>query len=144
MSFPETDPRERDIAVPLPHRPGALARFAAVVGEAGVNLEGGGAWVDDGGGAGTAHFLVDDGARAEAALRAAGYDPVVSEAVATRLDQGRPGQLAALLARLADAGVDLIALYSDHGGRLMLVVDDRHRAAARRAVEASAPLDPRS
>ncbi|QEO15641.1 hypothetical protein FLP10_15310 [Agromyces intestinalis] len=134
MSRPEHEPG-RDLAIALEQRPGALAEFAAVIAAADVNLEGGGAW------GGVAHFLVDDGERAAEALRTAGYDPVVTEVVATRLDQGRPGTLAALLRRLGDAGIDLVAQYSDHDGRLILVVDEPHREAARRVVATSGQLD---
>ena len=51
-----------------------------------------------------------------------------------RLAQDVPGQLGALTRRMAAAGVNIKALYSDHDHRLILVVDDlataRHVAAA--------------
>jgi hypothetical protein len=54
----------------------------------------------------------------------------VREVVAQRLDQARPGQLGELTRRMAEAGVNIEVLYSDHGGRLVLVVDDATRVGA--------------
>ncbi len=44
-----------------------------------------------------------------------------------RLDQSRPGQLGAICRRMADAGVNIEVLYSDHENRLILIVDDMDR-----------------
>jgi len=114
----------RDLAVRLPDRPGALADFGELVGRSGVSLEGGGGFAIEGGGA-VVHFLVADDARAMAALRDAGFDVIGSrDVVTTRLDQTRPGQLGALTRQLADAGVNIEVVYSDHDHRLVLVVDN--------------------
>jgi hypothetical protein len=47
-----------DLAILLDHRPGALAELGTALGQAGVSIEGGGAWVVDG--RGVAHFLFAD------------------------------------------------------------------------------------
>ncbi|MGR0319674.1 hypothetical protein [Agromyces sp. ZXT2-3] len=61
----------------------------------------------------------------------AGIGPVtVSEVVALRLDQDRPGQLGAFTRRLADAGIDVRVQYSDHDRRLVLIVDPQRHADA--------------
>jgi hypothetical protein len=113
----------KDLTIELEDRPGALAEMGAALGRAGVSVEGGGAWVVDG--RGVAHFLVADGEAARAALEAAGIRvAAVREVVAQRLDQARPGQLGELTRRMAEAGVNVEVLYSDHDGRLVLVVDD--------------------
>ena len=93
------------------------------LGRAGVSVEGGGAWVAGAGG--VAHFLVaGDGAAARAALADAGVDVLdVREVVIQTLRQDVPGQLGALCRRMADAGVNIDALYSDHAQRLILLVD---------------------
>ena len=44
-----------------------------------------------------------------------------------RLRQGVPGQLGLLTRRMADAGVNIEVLYSDHDQQLILVVDDLAR-----------------
>jgi len=99
------------------------------LGRAGVSIEGGGAWVVDG--RGVAHFLFEDGRAARAALEAAGIRVLEErEVVVQRLDQAVPGQLGMLTRRMAEAGVNIEVLYSDHDHRLILVVDDVARARA--------------
>jgi hypothetical protein len=122
----------KDLAIVLEDRPGALARMGAALGAAGVSVEGGGAWVV--GKQGVAHFLVADAdaAAACAALASAGIAaPVVRDVLVQRLRQDVPGQLGLLCQRMADAGVNIEVLYSDHANQLILVVDD---IAAGRAV----------
>jgi hypothetical protein len=122
----------KDLAIVLENRPGALARMGAALGGAGVSVEGGGAWVV--GDQGAAHFLIadDDEAAARQALAQAGIAmPVVRDVLVQRLRQDVPGQLGLLCQRMADAGVNIEVLYSDHANQLILVVDD---AAAGRAV----------
>ncbi|MEO8188866.1 MAG: amino acid-binding ACT domain-containing protein [Acidobacteriota bacterium] len=116
----------RDLAIRLKHRPGALAEMGETLGRARVSVEGGGAFaVGDGG---IAHLLVEDGAAARKALAAAGIEVLAdSEVLIQRLDQSKAGQLGAICRRMADAGVNIEALYSDHENRLILVVDDVER-----------------
>ena len=117
----------KDVTVMLDDVPGSLARMGAALGAAGVSIEGGGAWVVDGRGVG--HFLFEDGEAARSALEAVGIEvAAVREVVLQRLDQATPGQLGALTARMAAAGVNIEVLYSDHDHRLVLVVDDPARA----------------
>src|SRR4051812_7295495 len=108
--------------------------MGAALGAAGVSVEGGGAWVV--GTQGVAHFLIADADAAAAcgALASAGIAaPVVREVLVQRLRQDVPGQLGLLCQRMADAGVNIEVLYSDHANQLILVVDD---IAAGRAVSA--------
>jgi hypothetical protein len=115
-----------DLSLVLVDQPGALAAMGDALGRAGVSVEGGGAWVVDGRGA--AHFLVADPGAARMALEAAGITvSAVREVVMQRLDQGMPGQLGKLTRRMAEAGVNIEVLYSDHSNRLVLVVDDPER-----------------
>jgi hypothetical protein len=82
-------------------------------------------------GRGLAHFLVADAAAATRALGAAGLEVLGDREVVTlRLDQERPGQLGLACRRMAEAGVGIEVLYSDHQHRLVLVVDDVDRARA--------------
>lgn len=116
----------RDLAIRLKHRPGALAEMGETLGGAGVSVEGGGAFaVGDGG---IAHFLVENAAAARKALAAGGIEVLGDrEVLVQRLDQAKPGQLGAICRRMADAGVNIEVLYSDHENRLILVVDDVER-----------------
>lgn len=113
----------KDLSIALEHRPGALAEMGEALARAGVSIEGGGAFVVDG--SGVAHFLFDDGRTARQALETAGIRVLEErEVVVQRLDQATPGQLGALTRRMAEAGVNIEVLYSDHDHRLILVVDD--------------------
>ena len=118
----ETRPVQ-DVTIELDDRPGALAAMGAALGDAGVSIEGGGAWVVDG--RGVAHFLFEDGEAARRALEAAGIRVLaVRDVIVQRLAQAVPGQLGALTRRMAQAGVNIEVLYSDHDHQLVLVVDD--------------------
>ncbi|APR81323.1 Hypothetical protein A7982_06670 [Minicystis rosea] len=91
-----------------------------------MSVEGGGAFAMDG--RGVAHFLVEDAVAASEALRAVGIAPIVDrEVLVQKLDQETPGQLGKICRRMADAGVNIEVLYSDHANRLILVVDDVER-----------------
>lgn len=112
-----------DLTITLENRPGALADLGETLGAAGISVEGGGAWVVNDQGA--AHFLVQDGDRARAALEAKGIRVErVREVLVQRLKQAVPGQLGKLSRRMAEAGVNIEVLYSDHDHQLILVVDD--------------------
>jgi hypothetical protein len=113
----------KDLEIALDNRPGALAEMGEALGRAGVSIEGGGAWVV--GGTGVAHFLFKDGKAAREALEAAGIRVIGErDVLVQRLKQAVPGQLGLLTRRMAEAGVNVEVLYSDHDHRLILVVDD--------------------
>jgi len=113
----------KDLAIRLENRPGALAEMGEALGRAGVSVEGGGAWVVDG--VGVAHFLFHDGTAARRALEDAGITVIAErDVVVQRLKQDEPGQLGKLTRRMADGGVNIEVLYSDHDHQMILVVDD--------------------
>ena len=117
----------QDVSILLDNRPGALADMGEAMGRAGVSIEGDGAWVVDGTGA--AHFLFADGSAARDALEALGIRVLaVRDVVVQRLKQSVPGQLGQLTRRMADAGINIEALYSDHDNQLILVVDNLAKA----------------
>ena len=138
--FPAHVRAPQDLEVALPDRPDALAELGEALGRAGVSLEGGG--VTTVGGRAVAHFLVDDGPRALAALAGTGLGgtglgaAVARDVVTTRLAQDVPGQMGAFARRLAGAGVTAQHLYSDHDGRLVLLVADDDLPACREVVRA--------
>jgi hypothetical protein len=112
-----------DLAVRLSNRPGALADFGELLGRAGISIEGGGGFVV--GDAAIVHFLVEDGPRAASVLRDTGLDVLaVRDVLHVRLHQDRSGQLGALARAMADAGVNIECVYSDHDHNLVLCVDD--------------------
>ena len=113
----------KDLTILLDNRPGSLADMGKALGAAGVSIEGGGAFVVDG--RGIAHFLFEDGSAAREALESAGIRILaVREVLVQKLNQGEPGQLGKLTRRMAEAGVNIETLYSDHDHQLILVVDD--------------------
>lgn len=123
----------QDLTIELTNRPGALAEMGEALGRSGVSIEGGGAWVAQG--IGVAHFLFSDGDSARRALEGAGIRVLaVRDVLVQRLSQPEPGQLGKLTRHMADAGVNIEVLYSDHDHQLILVVDDLDRA--RRVSEA--------
>ena len=129
----------KDVTIELDDRPGTLATVGEVLGRAGVSIEGGGAWVVDG--RGVAHFLFADAGAARAALEAAGIRVLQErDVVVQRLKQDEPGQLGGLCRRMAEAGVNIEVLYSDHAHRLVLVVDDGTTARAVAEAWSRAPL----
>lgn len=113
----------QDVSILLGDHPGTLAAMGSALGQANVSIEGGGAWVA--GGTGHAHFLFHDGNKARAALEKAGFTVLaVRDVLVQKLNQDQPGQLGALTKRMAEAGVNIEVLYSDHANQLILVVDD--------------------
>src|SRR5687767_5689924 len=119
----------RDLAIRLENRPGALAEMGEALGSAGVSVEGGGGFVVNG--EGIAHFLFEDGAAARRALEAKGIEVLAErEVVVQRVKQDQPGQLGKISRMMAEAGVNIEVIYSDHQNQLILVVDDIEKARA--------------
>jgi hypothetical protein len=119
----------KDLAIALENRPGALAEVGEALGRAGVSIEGGGAFLFDD--LGLAHFLFEDGAAARVALEAAGIRVIAErDVLVQRLDQAEPGQIGKFARRMADAGVNIEVIYSDHKNQLILVVDDLEKGRA--------------
>jgi hypothetical protein len=123
--------------VELENRPGSLARVAAALGDAGVNITtGAGIAVGNSGAFG---FLTDNEGGAEAALRSAGIAfRTVAGVMASVADA--PGGLAAAAKRLAEAGVNVeFAVPAGMGGgRMGVAFGVGDAAAARTALGALA------
>ena len=119
----------RDLAIRLENRPGALSEMGEALGRAGVSVEGGGAFVV--GGNGIAHFLFEDTAAARSTLENAGIEVLEDrEVLVQRLKQDQPGQLGKISRLMAEAGVHIEVIYSDHQNQLILVVDDFEKGKA--------------
>ena len=118
-----------DFMVSLEDRPGALADLGEALGNAGVNIEGiCGLGVE---GRGIIHVLVEDAAVARKALEGAGIkvegeaDPMVAE-ISGRAD--KPGELGKMARAIANAGVNIQAMYMATHDRGVIVTTDNEKA----------------
>jgi hypothetical protein len=119
----------RDLAIRLVNRPGALAEMGETLGSAGVSVEGGGGFVV--GAEGIVHFLFEDTIAARTALEEKGITVLAeSEVLVQKLNQDQPGQLGKISHMMAEAGVNIEVIYSDHQNQLILVVDDFEKGQA--------------
>lgn len=120
----------RDLSVALDNRPGELARLGEATGSAGINIEGV-CGVATGGGPATVHLLVEDVAATRSALANAGLEVSDEREVLVVDVEDRPGTMAEVARRIADAGVNIELAYTTFGGiRLVLGVDDLEKARA--------------
>ncbi len=119
-----------EIVIETEDRPGVIADLGELLGEAKVSITAAAAVVADG--KGILHFVVDDADRALGALRRAGWKVRRSrEVLAVSLDD-RPGELGRYARRLAEAGINITALYTagSRGGdrEIIVSVDDLNEA----------------
>jgi hypothetical protein len=112
-----------DLTIYLDDQPGELARLTAVLGDAGVNIEGYCA-VTSGGGQGEVHLLVEDEAAAFSALGEAGIDVASEQEVIVVPVENRPGVLSDTARKLGDAGVNVTLTYLATDTRLVFACDD--------------------
>jgi hypothetical protein len=111
-----------DLTVGLINRPGTLAQASDALGRAGVNIEGACGFVS--GEQAVYLVLVEDLERARRSLIDAGFEIQEERQVALTPIENRPGAAAALLRRIADAGLNVDLLYMTADGRLVLSGDD--------------------
>jgi hypothetical protein len=113
----------KDLEIRLENRPGALAEMGEALADAGISIEGGGAWIA--GNKGVAHFLFEDTAAARKALEKKGIEVIgENDILIQRLKQNQPEQLGRITRLMEEAGVNIKVIYSDHYNQLILVVDD--------------------
>jgi hypothetical protein len=98
----------RDFSIHLTHKPGELARVANILGRAGVNLKSVAAMTFNN--QGMVHLIADDVEAARNALREANVRFEENE-LATVLLENSAGELAEVASKLANANVNLHAVY---------------------------------
>ncbi|MGD0863217.1 MAG: amino acid-binding protein [Candidatus Limnocylindrales bacterium] len=111
-----------DLTVGLVNRPGTLLRASDALARAGINIEGACGYVCEG--QGVYHVLVEEAERARRALLDAGLEIQAERLVVVTPIENRPGSAAAVLRRVAEAGVNIDLLYMTGDGRLVLGGDD--------------------
>jgi hypothetical protein len=113
-----------EFIVRMANRPGMLASLTETLGEAGVNIEALAAFGLDG--EGIIRLIVDDAVAARRALAAAGLAAQEHQVLTTYLPH-LPGQLAKMARKLADADINIDALYvlnsNSDGIELAIAVD---------------------
>jgi hypothetical protein len=114
-----------DLTISVEDRPGGLASVGEALGGAGINIEGlCGLGME---GRGLIHVCVQDGAAARATLDAAGIkvegeaDAVLGAPV-PGADQ--PGTMGPMARAVADAGINVRAVYLATNSRVVMVTDD--------------------
>jgi hypothetical protein len=119
--------------VRMKNEPGALARLAAKLGEHGIDIRTVG--VGAVGSHGCAVLSTNNDATAREVLRKARYTFVEGEVINVGLED-RPGGLASLTGRLAEAGVNITAviLLGRHQGKAELGITVDNVDAARRVL----------
>jgi hypothetical protein len=114
-----------DLTISVDDRPGGLASVGEALGAAGINIEGlCGLGME---GRGIIHVCVQDGSAARKALEGAGIK-VEGEADAILGDAlpgaEQPGTLGMMARQVANAGVNIKAVYVATGSRAVMVTDD--------------------
>ena len=121
-----------EFTVHLANRPGMLATLTEQLASAGINIEALAAFGFDE--EGIVRLIVDDDVTTRSVLGKAGVAFEERSIQVTTLPH-RPGALATLARRLADAGVNIDAVYllrsSSEGLEFAIGVDDPERARAR-------------
>lgn len=113
----------QDITIHLQNKPGAFADMGETLGAAGISLEGGGMFVENGKGIG--HFLVENAEKAKQVLEAKGIIVTdINDVLIQKLKQEIPGQLGKITRLMANSNISILVQYSDHYNQLILVVDD--------------------
>jgi hypothetical protein len=120
-----------DLTVSVADQPGGLADVGEALGNAGINIEGlCGVGLGD---RGVIHVLVEDGAAARAALEGAGLNvESEAEAIVSAIpgDVRTPGTLGKMARSVAEAGVNMRAVYLATDNRAVAVTDDNAKALA--------------
>ena len=114
-------PKMIQLTLSLESKPGVIAKIARTLGDAGINITGLSA--TDTTGRGKVRILVSDGARAVQTLKAAKYRVTEEAAVVLSLEN-RPGALAGVAEKLAQAKMNIKSIYATagEGGRATVVL----------------------
>lgn len=116
----------KDLAIVLEDRPGTAAEALESLGEAGINVEGACGVVVDG--KAVAHFLVEDADAAKQALDRKGIRVESDRDAIVMAVEDTPGSGGKLLRRLAEAGVNIEAIYMATNTRVVICVSNPEAA----------------
>lgn len=116
----------KDLTIELDEKIGTVAAAAEALGKAGVNIEGICGFVV--GGKGVGHVLVADAGQARQALQSSGARVTGEQDVLVLEIADRPGELGRLTRKIADAGVNLSAVYLATKTRVVIAARDLQKA----------------
>jgi hypothetical protein len=116
----------KDLTIELDEKVGTVAAAAEALGKASVNIEGICGFVV--GGKGVGHVLVADAGKAREALQSSGARVTGEQDVLVLEIADRPGELGRLTRKIADAGVNLSAVYLATKTRVVIAARDLQKA----------------
>ena len=125
----------KQLMISVENQVGALAQAAGIVADAGINLLAVCAYVIDN--KGFILFVTEDNVKAKNVLKSKKYDVREEDIVLVSLDN-KPGTLAQLTKKIADAGVDLTLIYgstADKGKTSNLAIVSENNNAALAAIK---------
>ena len=114
----------KDLTIKMDDRPGTMAAATEAMAAAGINIEG----LVGGGGFG--HILTEDPEGTKRAIESAGGQVMGETDVLVLTLEDRPGALADVARKVADAGVNVEFVYVATGTRIVLGVSDLEKARA--------------
>jgi hypothetical protein len=110
--------RAYDFTIAVPHNKGSLAKLAEEMSRENINIEGLSALEHDG--SVIFHLLTTDKAATMRAINKVGYKVTREAEVIVERVEDRPGMLAEVTRRIADAGINLTTAYLATDTRLVL------------------------
>jgi hypothetical protein len=114
--------RAYDFTIALPHKTGSLANLAEEMSRENINIEGLSALEHDGNV--VFHLLTTDKAATTRAINKLGYKVTREAEVIVERVEDRPGMLAKVTRRIADADINLTTAYLATNTRLVLGSDN--------------------
>lgn len=111
-----------DLVIEIPNEPGALERVATAISDAGVNLAA--ATCTGAGEKAELHILVPHAEAARRALAISNQSVTGEREVVVVQAQDRPGELADLARKVAQAGINLDLVYVATGSRVVFGAKD--------------------
>ena len=118
----------KDLTIALEDRPGILAELGEALGGAGINIEGFCGYRSEG--TGIVHLLVDDATAARGALEGAGFAVQDERDVIVVDVEDRPGALAVVARRIANADVSLDLAYLGTNTRIVVGAENLEKLRA--------------
>ncbi|HEX7096859.1 MAG TPA: ACT domain-containing protein [Acidimicrobiales bacterium] len=126
-----------DLVIEVENEPGALARVARAISDAGVNISA--ATFVGGGETAELHFLVPHTEPTRRALAQAGVNVTREREVVVVEAEDRPGELADLARKVGEAGINIDLLYVATRTRIVFGAEDLGGLKAALGVRAATP-----